>query len=268
MEPPDIGDELEQLRRENARLRRLLQLTEAEASPARGTQAAWFDKAPDPSTHSRPQYEGRVLCRALRCAPRRLRRPLGEHAPGNVGVDAGGRGAGGRRAALRLPVATSPTPDVLAAHLTGDVHVGLYPMLPGDRTCWLAADFDGQAAMLDALAYLKAARAVGAPPRWRCPARGRCPRGSSSPTRSATLARQLGTALVREAIALRGRDGPAVLRPSLPVPGRASGQWAGKPDRGAPAWQVAAGRDHGVPRRGDPSSPSRTSGTTCRPLSA
>ena len=45
---PDIGDELEQLRRENARLRRLLQLTEAEASPARGTQAAWFDKAPGP----------------------------------------------------------------------------------------------------------------------------------------------------------------------------------------------------------------------------
>ena len=36
-------------------------------------------------------------------------------------------------------------------------------MLPGDQTCWLAADFDGQAAMLDALAYLKAARAFGAP---------------------------------------------------------------------------------------------------------
>ena len=52
---------------------------------------------------------------------------------------------------------------MLAAHLTGDIRIGLYPMLPGDRTCWLAADFDGHAAMLDALAYLKAARALGAP---------------------------------------------------------------------------------------------------------
>jgi hypothetical protein len=41
--------------------------------------------------------------------------------------------------------------------------VGLYPLLDGDRCWWLAADFDGQAAMLDALAYLKAARAVGVP---------------------------------------------------------------------------------------------------------
>jgi hypothetical protein len=36
-------------------------------------------------------------------------------------------------------------------------------MLPRDETCWLAADLDGRAAMLDALAYLKAARAVGVP---------------------------------------------------------------------------------------------------------
>jgi hypothetical protein len=43
---PDISEELESLRRENARLRKLLKLTDAEATPARGTQAAWFDKAP------------------------------------------------------------------------------------------------------------------------------------------------------------------------------------------------------------------------------
>jgi hypothetical protein len=49
------------------------------------------------------------------------------------------------------------TPDVVAAHLRGFLHIGLYPMLPGDETCWLAADFDGAAAMLDALASLKAA---------------------------------------------------------------------------------------------------------------
>ena len=55
------------------------------------------------------------------------------------------------------------TSEVIASHLTGDSHIGLYPMLPGDQTSWRAADFDGQVAMLDALAYLKAARALGAP---------------------------------------------------------------------------------------------------------
>jgi len=48
-------------------------------------------------------------------------------------------------------------------HLSGDRELGLYPLLDGDRWCWLAADLDGPTAMLDALAYLKAARAAGAP---------------------------------------------------------------------------------------------------------
>ncbi|HKS46205.1 MAG TPA: hypothetical protein VJT49_14055 [Amycolatopsis sp.] len=51
------------------------------------------------------------------------------------------------------------TGEVLRAHLSGQTHLGLYPLLDGDLCCWLAADFDGQAAMLDALAYAKAARA-------------------------------------------------------------------------------------------------------------
>ena len=52
---------------------------------------------------------------------------------------------------------------MVEAHLTGEVHLGLYPLLAGDICHWLAADFDGPSAMLDALAYLKAARAVGVP---------------------------------------------------------------------------------------------------------
>jgi hypothetical protein len=55
------------------------------------------------------------------------------------------------------------TPEVVTAHLSGEVHLGLYPLLDGDRCWWLAADFDGAAAMLDALAYLKAARATSVP---------------------------------------------------------------------------------------------------------
>jgi hypothetical protein len=43
------------------------------------------------------------------------------------------------------------------------MHIGLYPLLDGDRCWWLAADFDGPEAMFDALMYLKAARALQVP---------------------------------------------------------------------------------------------------------
>jgi hypothetical protein len=43
------------------------------------------------------------------------------------------------------------------------MHLGLYPLLDGDRCWWLAADFDGSAAMLDALNDIKAARTLNAP---------------------------------------------------------------------------------------------------------
>lgn len=55
------------------------------------------------------------------------------------------------------------TAEVLAAHLSGKMHVGLYPLLDGDRCWWLAADFDGPEAMFDALMYQKAARALQVP---------------------------------------------------------------------------------------------------------
>ena len=52
----DLQAELESLRRENARLRKLLKLSDAEASPAHGTQTTWFDKAPGPvDARSSPQ---------------------------------------------------------------------------------------------------------------------------------------------------------------------------------------------------------------------
>jgi hypothetical protein len=44
------------------------------------------------------------------------------------------------------------TEEVITAHLSGDLEVGLYPLLDGDRCHWLAADFDGSTAVLDALA--------------------------------------------------------------------------------------------------------------------
>jgi hypothetical protein len=52
---------------------------------------------------------------------------------------------------------------VLASHLKGEVHVGLYPLLDGEKCWWLAADFDGPEAMFDALMYVKAGRALQVP---------------------------------------------------------------------------------------------------------
>ena len=56
----DLQAELESLRTENARLRRLLKLTDAEAAPAQGTQTAWFDKAPGPVDAGRSSSRAKV----------------------------------------------------------------------------------------------------------------------------------------------------------------------------------------------------------------
>ena len=87
-------------------------------------------------------------------AHRRVRDQVGERADGPFGVVAAVEG-GWRKGTNRpyLPV----TDRVVEAHLTGDVRLGLYPLLVNDVCRWLAADFDGPSAMLDALAYLKAA---------------------------------------------------------------------------------------------------------------
>src|SRR3954453_7403605 len=77
----------------------------------------------------------------------------------------------------------------------------------GTRVGGLAADFDGPAAMLDALTYLKAARAISVPAALEVSRSGI---GAhvwiffSGPV-PATTARQLGAGLLREAIAQRGR---------------------------------------------------------------
>jgi superfamily II DNA or RNA helicase len=107
-----------------------------------------------------------------------------------------------RRAAAYLPL----TADVVYAHLAADVFLGLYPLL-SDNTCWfLVADFDGPAAMLDALAYCKAARANAVPAALEISQSGRGAHvwvffTSAIP---AAVARAVGTVLVHEAMVLRG----------------------------------------------------------------
>jgi superfamily II DNA or RNA helicase len=204
----DLQAELESLRSENARLRKLLKLTDREAGPTQGTQTAWFDMAPGPVDARSSTPAKLAFYAALFGARRDVYAIRWENTrTGKAGwmpaVEGGWRKGRPASEVRHLPL----TPEVLAAHLTGDVHIGLYPMLRGDQTCWLAADFDGQAAMLDALAYLKAARAVSAPAALEVSRSGI---GAhvwiffTDPVPAAT-ARQLGTALVREAIAIRGR---------------------------------------------------------------
>jgi hypothetical protein len=99
------------------------------------------------------------------------------------------------------------TEEVITAHLSGELELGLYPLLDGDRCHWLAADFDGPAAVLDALAYHKAARTVGASAALEVSRSGLGAHVWLFFTASvpAATTRQVGTGLLREAIAVRGR---------------------------------------------------------------
>ncbi len=99
------------------------------------------------------------------------------------------------------------TEEVVTRHLSGDLEIGLYPLLDDDRCHWLAADFDGSTAMLDALAYLKAARAYGMTAALEVSRSGAGAHvwlffTSAVP---AAQARQLGTGLLREAMTMAGR---------------------------------------------------------------
>jgi uncharacterized protein (TIGR02453 family) len=85
-----------------------------------------------------------------------------------------------------------PLTEAFTAHLSGELELGLYPLLDGDRCHWLAAAFDGPVAVLDALAYLKAARLRARPGRADegvCPCRGARARaaGTRRPGRAAVL---------------------------------------------------------------------------------
>ena len=206
--PVAMAAELRRLRAENARLLRLLELTPRQAAPPGPAQAGFFE-APPGAVHanSRPEekvaffgalFAARTDVYAVRYDNRRTGRT------GWVPAMRGGFRKGvphAERAYLPL------TAEVLAAHLSGKMHIGLYPLLDGDRCWWLASDFDGPDAMIDALMYMKAARALGVPAALEVSRSGV---GAhvwvffTAPVPAET-ARCLGTGFLREAMALRGR---------------------------------------------------------------
>jgi superfamily II DNA or RNA helicase len=200
--------ELASLRAENARLLRLLKLTRREAAPPGPAQAGFFE-APPGAVHAGSPPEMKVaFFGALFAARTDLYAVRWENArTGQRGWLPAVRGGWRKGVPHAERDYLSLTAGVLSAHLSGQMHLGLYPLLDGDRCWWLAADFDGSAAMLDALNYIKAARALGVPAGLEVSRSGT---GAhtwiffTGPVPAET-ARRLGTGLLREAMALRGQ---------------------------------------------------------------
>lgn len=200
--------EVRRLRAENARLTAVLRLSPSEAGPPGPTQIGGLGSVAGPVTLSSPPAAKVGFFADLFSARRDVYAVRWESArtakSGWMPAVAGGwrRGMDARSATF-LPL----TADVVTAHLAGEIDLGLYP-LHGDDTChWLAADFDGAASMLDALAFLKAARAH------RVPAALEVSRSGvgahvwtffTAPV-PASVARRLGIGLLREAMGIRGR---------------------------------------------------------------
>ena len=94
---------------------------------------------------------------------------------------------------------------VVESHLAGESHLGLYPLRRGDECRLLACDFDGKGWVLDALAYLDAAAAVGVPVALE---RSRSGEGAhtwtffSGPVPAAS-ARRLGVHILRQVMEIR-----------------------------------------------------------------
>jgi superfamily II DNA or RNA helicase len=206
--PRAVAAEVARLRAENARLLRLLELTPKQAALPRPGQAGFFDAPPGP-VHGGSTPEEKVAFFGALFAARTDVYAIryDNHRTGKAGWVPATRG-GFRKGVPHAERDYLPlTAEVLAAHLSGKTHIGLYPLLDNDRCWWLAADFDGPDAMIDALMYLKAARALQVPTGLEVSRSGVGAHAwvfFTSPVPAET-ARRLGTGLLREAMALRDR---------------------------------------------------------------
>jgi superfamily II DNA or RNA helicase len=205
---PAVEAELARLRAENIRLRNLLRMTPEQAAPAAPGQAAFFE-APPGMVHNRSPEVAKVAFFGALFAARtdiyatRWDNPhTGKH--GWIPAVRGMWRKGVRHEDRGyLPL----TAKVIESHLRGEVHVGLYPLLDGDRCWWLAADFDKDEALFDAFMYVKAGRALQVPVALEVSRSGTGAHAwvfFTSPV-PAAAARRLGAGLLREAMSLRGR---------------------------------------------------------------
>ncbi|NMR20993.1 DEAD/DEAH box helicase family protein [Cellulomonas fimi] len=201
-----LRDELRRLRAENERLTRLLDLrgqdtTPAPEQPTAGLAPSGVVTMASPVADKLALYADLFHARTDVHAVRWENARTG--ASGWMPAVAGGWRKGmDSKSARHLPL----TPQVIASHLLGDVFVGLYPLLRDNSCRFLVADFDGPAAMLDALAYTKAARANDVPTTLEISQSGRGAHvwAFFADRVPASTARAIGTALVHEAMVLRG----------------------------------------------------------------
>jgi len=212
--PDALRAEIERLRAENRRLLSLLGLDVPEPATAQPPPPAWeptLFRDPSAATdrvavdgHSSPEakiglfrslFGGRGDVYAARWENERS----GKSGWSPVVV-------GGPANARRPDREYVPLGDrIIEAHLTGRVHVGLYPLLRDDGCRLLACDFDGPTWPLDAGAFVDAAQAVGIPVALE---RSRSGEGAhvwmffSAPA-PASAARRVGAYLLREAMTVR-----------------------------------------------------------------
>ncbi len=199
--------ELDTLRADNVRLRRLLQLSEEQARAAASDQATVTGAPGLPVTMGSSSADKvRFFFELFRCRTDVYALRWENRRDGRSGwmpaIKGYWRKGMNRADAPYLAL----TPEVVDAHLRGEAHIGLYPLNDDDTCWWVAADFDKEAAMLDALAYMKAARAYGIPAALEVSQSGR---GAHvwiffAHAISASVARSIATSLLSEAFRLRG----------------------------------------------------------------
>src|ERR1700678_967082 len=187
---------------------RLLELTPQQAAPPGPAQAGFFEAPPGPVHHDSPNEAKVAFFRALFAARTDIYAIRIENSrTGWKGWLPAVRGGWQRGVPPEKADYPPLAAGVLAGHLKGDAHVGVYPLLDGDRCWWLAADFDGQDALTEALMYVKAGRAFRVPVALEVSRSGAGAHAwvfFTAPVPAET-ARQLGTGLLREAMALRGK---------------------------------------------------------------
>jgi superfamily II DNA or RNA helicase len=198
--------ELDTLRADNARLRHLLQLSEDQARAAASDQATLTGPASPVTMRSSSADKVRFFFDLFRCRTDVYALRWENRRDGRSGwmpaIKGYWRKGMNRADAPYLPL----IPEVVDAHLRGEAHIGLYPLSDDDTCWWVAADFDKEAAMLDALAYMKAARSYQIPAALEVSQSGR---GAHvwiffAHAISASVARNIATSLLSEAFRLRG----------------------------------------------------------------
>nr|WP_170155390.1 hypothetical protein [Lentzea atacamensis] len=117
-----------QLRSENARLVRLLELTPKQAAPPGPAQTGFFEAHPGPvDRQSAQEVKGDFAARTDLYATRWENTQTGK-----AGWLPAVRGGWRKGVRYKNPDHLPLDKDVLRAHLTGATHVGLYPLLEGD----------------------------------------------------------------------------------------------------------------------------------------